>query len=421
MFPMTARTLRRAWAVMVVVALWPLDGQAQTTPTVPELKPEWTVKVPGEVNRAVFSADGSCVAVVSIASKRRRSARVTLLDAAGRRAWEFEHPHNPSAVAVAPGCDWVAIGPKLVVTAGGRRKARPSTEHQEGISTSSVTIRRRDGTWSVLVEQAFSVAINRAGDLMAIASIEDGNSRISFVRPGGRVTRVVSVPAMSPEVAFSADGRFLVVYGFDRGLGVLTSEGERVWGFWPFLAPDEQGLMHFDPSRERVPGLLRIHPSRDLQWFVGERGDAPESVVLLTSSGEVAWQGPPTEWPLARIAPDGSYFVVSNREPDTRRKDGDYWRRWPGRLQVMDRTGRVLASTKDVFSPRLEGISLDGRWILLHEADALGRWPLIVRDRNLTPAWMIGPPVECAISVEAGLIAAWNWKEKRVSVYRMPE
>jgi hypothetical protein len=209
----------------------------------------------------------------------------------------------------------------------------------------------------------------------------------------------------APQLSFSADDGFIVVRGW-YGVGVMTRAGESVWGPWPIGAQAKRS------------DWRRIDASRDLQWFAAKQrpmhGPDGGTFALLSSTGEVAWQGPPVWGADVKMAPDGSYFVAVGRE---RRPGSDIDDGAPARVAVMDRTGRTLAA-KTMPRPVLEAISPDGRFILMREIDGRARAWLVGRDRGLEPAWRVGPADGYSVHAESGLIL--SWAAGRVSGYMTP-
>lgn len=407
--------------------------QTTTAPAGRELTPDWTLTLPGPVSSAAFSADGSCLAVVS---HEPRPGRIVLIDRSGQRAWDFAPPQvlAGDALAVAPNCAWVAFdatrdgrlppagrreaspysggggrdtNPAAAYPGADRRGDLPGQGRGGPRIDGAVGIRRRDGTSFVVSVEGLpsSIAINHAGDLLAVGT--EGRGNLFIATPDGRVVRALErFTGRAPQVVFSADDKFIVVTGW-YGVGVITSAGERVWGPWPLTGSDAKRT-----------DWRRIDPSRDLQWFAAQQGPmyGPDggSFALLSSSGEVAWRGPDVWDPQAKIAPDGSYFVVLGRE---RARGRDIDDGAPGRLSIMDRSGRILVS-KDLPRPTLECVSLDGRWILMREVDQAARTWLVGRDKTLAPSWRVGQAERYAVSVESGLIVGWIGG--RISGYWIP-
>jgi hypothetical protein len=357
-----------------------------------DLTPAWTATVPGTIVSAAVAADGSCVAVVA---EQPLPGRIVLFDKNGLRAWEFAPPQViTSPIAVAPGCAFVAFEAS--------RDADLRTSTPQG----TVGLKRRDGPLqAVRVDgRPDSIAISHTADLIAIGT--EGRMNIVLASPDGRVVRALQrFTATAPQLSFSVDDRLIVVNGW-YGVGVITRAGENVWGPWPMGGPGKR------------TDWRRIDASRDLQWFAAEQGPmhGPDggSFALLASTGEVAWQGPPVFGATAKIAPDGSYFVAVGRE---RRQGVEIDDGAPGRVDVMDRTGRVLAS-KTMPRPVLEAISPDGRFIVAREIDARAQIWVVGRDRALAPAWRVGPVDTYAVSAESGLIVTWSGGE--ISGYTMP-
>jgi hypothetical protein len=400
-------TLRLLWAVAVFVvasgAATSCGISAQQNPYPPQyqaggalptrdLTPAWTTTGIGDVVTAAVAADGSCVALVAA---QPPPSRIVLVDGRGIRAWDVALPQGiTSPVAVAPGCAFVAFD----ASRGG--------DLRTAIPKGTVGLKRREGApLAVPVDgRPDSIAISRAGDLIAIGT--GGRTNIVLASPDGRIVRALQrFSATAPQVSFSADDRFVVIRGW-YGVGVMTRSGDTVWGPFP------TGV------QSKRTDWRRIDASRDLQWFAAEQGPmhGPDagSFALLSSTGEVAWQGPPVWGADARMAPDATYFVAVGRErrPGTDIDDGG-----PARVEVMDRTGRTLAS-KTMPRPVLEAISPDGRFILMREIDGKARVWLVGRNRALEPAWRVGPADGYVVHVESGLIL--SWLAGRVSGYMTP-
>jgi hypothetical protein len=390
-------------ALWLAIALWlpqgnPYPQQYQAggfgTAPVRELKPTWTLSLPGPVAAASIAPDGSCIAVVSVAPT---PGRIVLIDRNGQRLWDFAPPAIPtSVVAVAPGCAWVAFDAT-------RESDRRAVDGQwTVVDTGRVAVRRRDGTVvEILVSgRPDSIAISPAADLIAIGSEvpkADGNA-VTLASPDGRIVHTARRRSyQAPRVVFSRDGQFVVVSGW-YGVGVLSRTGERVWGPWT----TEGG----QPGRRDWRG---IDASRDLKWFAAAQGPmhGPDggSYAILSSTGEVAWEGPSVWAADARIAPDGSFFVSAGLEMRSANHQEDEKR--PARVAVMDRAGRVLAASS-ILRPMLEGVTDDGRYILIRETDATGRPWLVGRDRSLAPAWRVLGGDRCAVSLEGSLIVTWS-------------
>jgi hypothetical protein len=405
---MNPRTFRVALAVAVAAAVsspaefwtahaqqnpYPSQYQAFGTSPMRDLLPAWTATVPGTVMAAAVASDGSCVAVVV---PQPLPGRIALFDRNGQRAWDFAPAQMATfPVAVAPGCAFVVF------------EASRGVDPRANTPKGAVGLRRRDGqTQAIVVDgRPSSIAISRAGDLIAIGT--EGRVNITLASPDGRVLRAFErFTATAPQLSFSADDTFIVVNGW-YGVGVMTRTGDRVWGPWPAGA-----------VQAKRTDWRRIDASRDLQWFAAQQGPmhGPDagSFALLSSTGEVVWQGPPVWGAEARMAPDGSYFVAAGRErrPGTDIDDGA-----AARVVVMDRTGRVLAS-KDMPRPGLEAIPLDGRFILMREIDPSARTWIVGRDRNLAPSWRIGGGDDYAVHAESGLVVAWSGG--RIAGYVIP-
>jgi len=372
----------------------PYPAQYQAAGTLPmrDLTPAWTTTIAGDIMSAAIAADGSCVAVVS---QQPAPGRIVLFDRGGLRAWDFSLPQVITyPVAVAPGCAFVAF------------EASRDADLRTSLPRGTVGLKRREGPpLAIAVDgRPSSIAISRAGDLIAIGT--EGRTNIFLASPDGRVVRALQrFSATAPQVSFSADDGFIVISGW-YGVGVITRAGESVWGPWPMS------------GQAKRSDWRRIDASRDLQWFAAEQGPmhGPDagSFALLSSGGEVAWQGPPVWAADARVAPDGSYFVAVGRE---RRQGAEIDDGAPARVTVMDRTGRVLAS-KTMPRPALEAVSLDGRFILMRELDPSARTWLVARDRSLSPAWRVGSADNYAVNTESGLIVSWS--RGRMSGYVMP-
>jgi hypothetical protein len=373
----------------------PYPPQYQAAGTVQpmrDLTPGWTSAIPGDVISAAVAADGSCVALVT---QQPLPGRILLFDRNGARAWDVAPPQViTSPVAVAPGCAFVAFD------------ASRDQDIRMGMPKGTVGLQRRGGPpVAIAVEgRPNSIAISHASDLVAIGT--EGRTNIFLASPDGRMVRAIQrFSGTAPQLSFSADDGFIVVRGW-YGVGVMTRAGDSVWGPWPMSAQAKRG------------DWRRIDASRDLQWFAAEQGPmhGPDAgtFALLSSTGEVAWQGPPVWGADVKMAPDGSYFVAVGRE---RRLGTDIDDGAPARVAVMDRAGRVLASTT-MPRPTLEAISPDGRFILMREIDGRARVWLVGRDRALAPAWRVGPADGYYVHAESGLIL--SWAAGRVSGYMAP-
>jgi hypothetical protein len=361
---------------------YPPQYQAGAALPARDLTPAWTAMVPGTVTSAAIAADGSCVAV---ATRQPLPGRIMLFDRNGRPAWDFAPPQVITfPVAVAPGCALVAFD------------ASRDPDLRTNAPKGTVGLQTRGGPpLAIPVDgRPSSVAISRAGDLVAIGT--DGRVNVVLASPDGRVVRALQrFSATAPQLSFSADDTSIIVNGW-YGVGVITRAGETVWGPWPTGGP---------PKRT---DWRRIDASRDLRWFAAQQGPmhGPDggSVALLSSTGEVVWQGPPVWGADARVAPDGSFLVAVGRD---RRQGMDIDDGAPVRVMVMDRTGRPLASTT-MPRPALEAISPDGRFILMREIDPSGRIWLVGRNPSLAPAWRIGPADSYIVHAESGLVLAWS-------------
>ncbi len=372
----------------------PYPPQYQAAGSLPmrELTPGWTTTVVGDVVTAAVAADGSCVA---LAIRQPPPGRILLFDRNGARAWDVAPPHVlTSPIAVAPGCAFVAFD------------ASRDGDLRTGMPKGTVGLQRRGGPPVALTVDGRpdAIAVSHAGDLIAIGT--EGRTNIFLASPAGRVVRALQrFSGTAPQLSFSADDGFIVIRGW-YGVGVMTRDGDSVWG--PFPA---------SPQSKRSD-WRRIDASRDLQWFAAEQGPmhGPDagSFALLSSTGEVAWQGPPVWGADVKMAPDASFFVAVGRErrPGTDIDDGA-----PARVEVIDRTGRTLAS-KTMPRPALEAISPDARFILMREIDGRARVWLVGRTRALEPAWRVGPAEGYVAHAESGLILSWS--AGRVSGYMTP-
>jgi hypothetical protein len=357
-----------------------------------DLTPGWTTAIVGDVVTAAVAADGSCVALVT---QQPPPGRILLFDRNGARTWDVAPPQAITfPVAVAPGCAFVAFD------------ASRDQDLRTGMTRGTVGLQRRGGPpVAIAVEgRPNSIAISHAGDLVAIGT--EGRTNVFLASPDGRVVRTLQrFSGTAPQLSFSADDGFIVIRGW-YGVGVMTRTGDGVWGPWPMSAQAKRS------------DWRRIDASRDLQWFAAEQGPmhGPDAgtFALLSSTGEVAWQGPPVWGADVKMAPDGSYFVAVGRE---RRLGTDIDDGGPARVEVMDRTGRTLAS-KTMPRPVLEAISPDGRFILMREIDGQARVWLVGRDRALAPAWRVGPADGYFVHAESGLILSWS--AGRVSGYMAP-
>jgi len=365
---------------------------AGTAPPMRDLTPGWTTAIVGDVVTAAVAADGSCVALVT---RQPPPGRILLFDRNGARAWDVAPPQVITVpVAVAPGCAFVAFD------------ASRDQDLRTGMTKGAVGLQRRGGPpVAIAVEgRPSSIAISHAGDLVAIGT--EGRTNIFLASPDGRMVRTLQrFTGTAPQLSFSFDDRFIVVRGW-YGVGVMTRGGDSVWGPWPMSAQAKRS------------DWRRIDASRDLQWFAAEQGPmhGPDAgtFALLSNTGEVAWQGPPVWGAEVKMAPDGSYFVAVGRQ---RRPGMDVDDGGPARVEVMDRTGRSLASTT-MPRPVLEAISPDGRFILMREIDGRARVWLVGRDRALAPAWRVGPADGYVVDAESGLILSWS--AGRVSGYMTP-
>ena len=371
---------------------YPPQYQAAGIAPMRDLTPGWTAAIVGDVVTAAVAADGSCVALVT---QQPPPGRILLLDRNGARAWDVAPPQVITfPVAVAPGCAFVAFD------------ASRDQDLRTGMTRGTVGLQRRGGPpVAIAVEgRPNSIAISHAGDLVAIGT--EGRTNIFLASPDGRVVRTLQrFSGTAPQLSFSIDDGFIVIRGW-YGVGVVTRTGDSVWGPWPMSAQAKRS------------DWRRIDASRDLQWFAAEQGPmhGPDAgtFALLSNTGEVAWQGPPVWGADVKMAPDGSYFVAVGRE---RRLGTDIDDGGPARVEVMDRTGRSLASTT-MPRPVLEAISPDGRFILMREIDGRARVWLVGRDRALAPAWRVGPADGYFVHAESGLILSWS--AGRVSGYMTP-
>ena len=371
---------------------YPGQYQAAGTLTMRDLTPGWTTPMVGDISTAAVAADGSCVALVT---RQPAPGRILLFDRNGARAWEVAPPQViTSPVAVAPGCAFVAFD------------ASRDQDIRSGMPKGTVGVQRRGGPpVAIAVDgRPNSIAISHAADLVAIGT--EGRTNVVLASPDGRVVRTLQrFSATAPQLTFSADDAFVLIRGW-YGVGVITRAGDSVWGPFPTSAQAKRS------------DWRRIDASRDLQWFAAEQGPmhGPDAgtFALLSSTGEVAWQGPSVWGADVKMAPDGSYFVAVGRE---RRVGTDIDDGGPARVEVMDRTGRTLAS-KTMPRPVLEAISPDGRFILMREIDGRARVWLVGRDRALDPAWRVGPADGYVVHAESGLIVSWS--AGRVSGYMTP-
>ncbi len=371
---------------------YPSQYQAAGTLTMRDLTPGWTSAIAGDVVTAAVAADGSCVA---LATQQPPPGRILLFDRSGARAWDVALPQVPTfPVAVAPGCAFVAFD------------ASRDQDIRSGMPKGTVGLQRRGGPpVAIAVDgRPNSIAISHAGDLVAIGT--EGRTNIVLASQDGRVVRALQrFSATAPQLSFSADDGFIVVRGW-YGVGVITRAGDNVWGPFPTSA------------KAKRSDWRRIDASRDLQWFAADQGPThgPDAgtFALLSSTGEVAWQGPPVWGADVKMAPDGAFFVAVGRE---RRLGTDIDDGGPARVEVMDRTGRTLAS-KTMPRPVLEAISPDGRFIMMREIDGRARVWLVGRDRALEPAWRVGPADGYVVHAESGLVVSWS--AGRVSGYLTP-
>ncbi len=371
---------------------YPSQYQATGTLTMRDLTPGWTTPMIGDVVTAAVAADGSCVALVT---QQPPPGRILLIDRNGARAWDVAPPQVITfPVAVAPNCAFVAFD------------ASRDQDLRTGMPKGTVGLQRRGGPpVAIAVDgRPSSIAISHAGDLVAIGT--EGRTNIFLASPDGRVVRTLQrFSATAPQLSFSADDGFIVVRGW-YGVGVMTRTGDTVWGPWPM------------PPQAKRNDWRRIDASRDLQWFAAQQGPmhGPDAgtFAVLSSTGDVVWQGPPVWGADVKMSPDGAWFVAVGRE---RRAGTDIDDGAPARVEVVDRAGRTLAS-KTMPRPVLEAISPDGRFILMREIDGRARVSLVGRDRALAPAWRVGPADGYFVHEESGLILSWF--NGRVSGYTTP-
>ena len=386
----------------------PVTSDSHETSAISTLAPAWHWTSDRPVWKLALSPDGGCVGVLTITQNRdgAQSYGLVVLDATnGQERWRATVPPDVTFVegfAVAPGCDWVAVGP------------RPSGA-APGVTT-AILVLGVDGVRHAIVIDgvAHNLAISHKGDAIAAGlDYPKDDVNVLLLSPEGR--RLWGYAHRhtyrEPLVAFSEDdGAVIVTRWF--GVGVLARDGKPRWGLGEGGRPIEQG----------AKTLWRgIDASADLQWFAAH--DAPMHgpqggwVGLLRADGTPAWTRGPYWGPEAIIAPDGAFAVIAGAKM---RGETSQPERPDGSCLVVDRRGRTTAERKAADIGTLLFVSRDSGWIVT-ASYAPPSLVLLNRSLQVVTRAPLGEPVwNRAAGLIVGRRVEGDRRMNALDAYRLP-
>jgi hypothetical protein len=346
-----------------------------------QIRPRWTATAPERVIVLAIAPDGACSAAVT-------STAVLVLNRDGRPLWQaplHDAGDFPRIATVSPTCGRAAVADR----AGAVEMLGP------GVASQLIALPAEPPDMS---SRARSIAFSPDGALVAIGT---ARNHLVLAHSDGRVIQqreTCGEITEGIEVAFSHDGRQIVVKGF-YCVGVMTLAGAWRWHSEiteAEIQPDRRGRLYaasFSPSHGPPGGHVSVLDAGGRT--IWQRSLWVDGISLSLDGKSVAYSGQPMTGP----------------EPQDSA---------PAHIWLADIFGRVTVSAR--IAGYLRGFSADGTCLLVHQRAANGDLvDLSGFDRQLQPAWRMADffdGVQPQFASHANL--AVRAKDDQISIYRLP-